>query len=154
LLADLIREVQDLIVAKTKNNDVDMVFEAPDNVDEILLHGDDIQVEQVLINLINNSIDEHVENPDGWVKFVYEEDSEQHHLIVTDAGEGIPVIVQQKLFDPFFTTKVAGKGTGLGLSISKGIMQDHGGDLEYRLYKGYTAFVIKLPKKLKNKAVA
>ena len=65
---------------------------------------------------------------------------------VSDTGTGMEKDVLEKIYEPFFSTKEVGKGTGLGLSVSKGIAQEHGGDLEYQLIDGHTAFILKLPK--------
>jgi len=62
-----------------------------------------------------------------------------------DSGKGIPPQVAEKLMQPFFTTKEVGKGTGLGLSISLGILQSHGGSLQYDSRSLNTKFIIKLP---------
>ena len=65
-------------------------------------------------------------------------------LEVEDSGKGIPPEVQKRLFDPFFTTKDT--GTGLGLSIAAGIVQKHGGALQYQtLVHHGTTFGIVLP---------
>jgi signal transduction histidine kinase len=63
------------------------------------------------------------------------------HILVADAGAGIPESIADKIFDPFFTTK-QDKGTGLGLAISKAIVEKHQGRI--RTHSG-TAFRISLP---------
>ena len=47
---------------------------------------------------------------------------------------------------PFFTTKSVGQGTGLGLSISYGIIQSHGGTIQFDENEPMTTFKITLPK--------
>jgi signal transduction histidine kinase len=65
-------------------------------------------------------------------------------LEVADTGKGISAEVQKRLFDPFFTTKDT--GTGLGLPIASGIVQKHGGLLQYQTQVNYgTTFGIILP---------
>jgi two-component system NtrC family sensor kinase len=50
------------------------------------------------------------------------------------------------VFEPFFTTKEPGQGTGLGLSVSYGIIQKHGGAIDFDSVKGKgTTFTIQIP---------
>lgn len=105
-----------------------------------------IEISQVLLNLLNNAKDA-VENSaikkisiDARVKF------DQIHISVIDSGPGVSVENQKKIFQPFFTTKSIGQGTGLGLSISIGIINSHGGSLEYDSNAPQSTFTIKLPR--------
>jgi PAS domain S-box-containing protein len=68
-------------------------------------------------------------------------------LRVSDTGRGIPVEARNHLFEPFFTTKERGKGTGLGLAMVFGIVQQHGGwiDWDSRIGEG-TCFDVFLPR--------
>lgn len=92
---------------------------------EFNIYCDEIEIEQVIINLVNNSVDA-IKNLDKrWVKITVKELNQKIVFCVIDSGSGIPYNIQQKLFDPFFTTKPVGEGTGLGLSIIKGILDQH-----------------------------
>jgi len=84
-------------------------------------------IEQVLINLINNSIHalEGVNNPLIKISCIVEEDKTL--LIVSDNGKGIEENIMNQIFIPFYTTKK--NGSGIGLSLSKNIMKKHGGNL-------------------------
>lgn len=150
-LKQFFEEIKTMVETKSKLDNVPVYIEHPHNIENISLFGDEIQIEQILINLINNAIDQHSQNKGSWVKVSYREFDEKTEVIVKDSGHGISQEIQSKLFDPFFTTKGIGKGTGLGLSISKGIAQEHDGDLYYQLIDGHTAFVISLPKVNENK---
>ena len=89
-----------------------------------------MQISQVLLNLLSNSIDAVQKLPEKWIH-IEVLSTEQHLKIrVTDSGSGISQDLAQKIFQPFFTTKDIGKGTGLGLSISDGIIKSHGGILD------------------------
>jgi len=83
------------------------------------------QIQQVLINLIKNSMEV---MPEGGVLIISSGlESGRIRTSVQDSGVGIPPDKMKNIFSPFFTTK--DKGTGLGLAISYRIVQDHGGDI-------------------------
>ena len=112
------------------------------------------EIEQILLNLINNSI--HALNGTHQPSIVIQikEDDTFIDLQVSDNGPGIPKENRDKIWQPFFTTKEVGKGTGLGLSISKTIAENHGGSLELVMNSPVTCFSLKLPKKNKIRQVA
>lgn len=100
---------------------------------------------QLLINLINNSMDA---MPEGGPITVSTAPSEGGgvRLQVCDTGFGIPRENIDKIFDPFFTTKPPGKGAGLGLSISHGILQRIGGRISVDSTAGQgTTVTVELP---------
>lgn len=103
------------------------------------------QISQVLMNLLNNSYDAVQSQDSKWVRIEVDVIDEFLHIAVTDCGAGIAKDIQEKLMQPFFTTKEVGLGKGLGLSISKGIINDHGGTLEYLQNVADTCFLIRLP---------
>jgi C4-dicarboxylate-specific signal transduction histidine kinase len=93
-----------------------------------LVHGDRIQLQQVLLNLIANACEAMTENE----PYVREltittglNDDWSVRIGVTDNGSGIVPDMQQRLFEPFVTTKM--QGLGLGLAISHSIITAHGG---------------------------
>lgn len=89
---------------------------------------DAIQVQQVILNLVRNSIDAlegiDVEPREIVVRTVMRR-KEEIEVSVCDNGCGLPEAAEDELFDPFFTTKQA--GVGVGLSISRSIVAAHGG---------------------------
>jgi signal transduction histidine kinase len=89
------------------------------------------QVQQVLINLVLNSLE--ATPPGGRVEVSAQgmDRGERSGAVisVTDTGPGISADVLPKIFDPFFTTKPQGQGTGLGLSICRDIVRTHGGEI-------------------------
>ncbi len=91
------------------------------------INADSKLIEQVLINLINNSIHalESIENPTIMMSCVVEAD--KTIIIVTDNGKGIEEEIMNQVFIPFYTTKK--NGSGIGLSLSKNILKKHGGNL-------------------------
>ena len=84
-------------------------------------------VEQVLINLINNSIHalNGITEPLITLECVVE--PSKTVIMVTDNGKGIEEKILNQIFIPFYTTKK--NGSGIGLSLSKNIMKKHGGNL-------------------------
>ncbi len=108
------------------------------------------EIAQVLLNLLNNSYDAVVDSQNAWVEVEVTEEKTEVWFKITDSGVGIDPEVAERMMDPFFTTKEVGKGTGLGLSISKGIVESHGGSLEYIADYLYTTFLVRLPRRQKK----
>ena len=92
------------------------------------LTADQDLIEQVLINLIVNSINACLNNVEACVQLISKFDSNGNITIqVIDNGSGIPEDLQEKIFIPFFTTKK--DGSGIGLSLSRQIMRIHKGSI-------------------------
>ena len=117
---------------------------------ELKIHCRKVQISQVIINLVSNSIDATVGMAFRWVKISVHESGNKITIKVIDSGNGIDSKVLEKLFTPFFTTKDKESGTGLGLSISRSIIESHKGILQYAETAGNTSFVIELPKVLQS----
>ncbi len=110
------------------------------------------KINQVLVNLVNNSI-QAIKAKDQQDKesilIVTTDHPENITIEITDTGVGMGKDVKQRIFEPFFTTKNVGEGTGLGLSIVFGIIEDHHGIIDVRSEPGKgTTFMITLPKNL------
>ncbi len=106
--------------------------------------ADPHQIEQVLTNLLKNSIDA-LEGRKGRIIIRTDFDASNVVITVTDNGPGIPPDIMKNVFDPFFSTKQKKSGTGLGLSICHGIIKEHGGDIAVSSGGGETTFTLKLP---------
>ena len=107
-----------------------------------LLIGSAQKLEQVMINLIQNSLESLSSEENAVsVRSKYEPEQRQIVIEVRDEGGGIAPDVLPHIFDPFFTTKRNSGGTGLGLSISERIVKEHGGKMtfESELGKGTLA---------------
>jgi len=142
----LIHEAVGLCMAELKQNGIKLTFELEDNLPPVYV--DHIQIEQVIINLIRNSV-EVLQNLPA---------KQQRHLTVNsrltvndgiqvrvkDNGPGLDKDRQQKILTPFYTTKA--DGMGMGLSISRSIIEAHDGTLYFNseLGKG-TTFYFTLP---------
>jgi signal transduction histidine kinase/CheY-like chemotaxis protein len=91
--------------------------------------GDQLMVEQVLVNLIVNGAQSVPGTQAARVKIRAEKLTTGVAIRVTDNGSGMSEDVARRAFEPFFSTKPFGKGTGLGLSVSLGLAKAIGGDL-------------------------
>lgn len=91
--------------------------------------GNDVRLEQVVINLVRNAIDAVSETPDPIVELSMRAAGERIFIEVRDNGPGFDLAILETLFDPFVTTKSSGAGLGLGLTISYEIIREFGGSL-------------------------
>ena len=90
--------------------------------------ADPQQLQQVFLNVLNNSYDAIRETGDpGVIEIETAVRNGAAEISFIDNGAGIREL--QRIFDPFYTTKGLGKGTGLGLSICYGIIREHGGEI-------------------------
>ncbi len=114
------------------------------NGEEMYVHWNETQVQQILINLINNARHalKGIESPRITLEISILDNDEKlmrgNHdmtdekyicLSVKDNGCGMPKNIMERIFDPFFTTKDAEEGTGLGLSMAYGAVKQAGGYL-------------------------
>lgn len=104
-----------------------------------------IQVQQVIINLINNSIDAIEAFDERWVKVEVSLTEKGVFFSVIDSGKGIDPSIQDRIFNSIFTTKKMYKGTGLGLGICRRIVETFGGSIKLRKDYSHTCFDIFLP---------
>jgi two-component system nitrogen regulation sensor histidine kinase NtrY len=91
---------------------------------EVVLRGDDVQLEQLLINLVRNAVDASMETG-GAVEVGWTQQNGKVEVWLKDEGPGLANTAN--LFVPFFTTKA--KGSGIGLVLSRQIAEAHGGTL-------------------------
>jgi len=94
----------------------------------IVVTGNRVQLEQVVLNLLINAMEATGENSDGERTIVVSSETYANnaiHVAVQDAGAGLRAGLQERVFEPFFTTKPA--GMGMGLSVAKSIIEAHGG---------------------------
>lgn len=96
------------------------------------VRGDQILIEQVLVNLLSNALDAIAASgrDGGTIELEAQSDDRMVVLSIADDGIGLGDLDPQAAFDPFVTTKEVGEGLGLGLSISYNIVKGMGGDLK------------------------
>ena len=97
--------------------------------EDLKMEADKHQVEQILVNLVKNSIDSLKGSPNGIIELKAYKESEAAVIQVMDNGPGIPDEIREQIFVPFYTTRV--NGSGIGLSLSRQIMTNHNGTIGF-----------------------
>jgi signal transduction histidine kinase len=97
------------------------------NSDYLTIQADEEMIEQVLINLVKNSIESLLQTGSGKIELNGKYDGQNIFIEVADNGPGIIPEAINRIFVPFFTTKKT--GSGIGLALSRQIMQMHNGTL-------------------------
>jgi C4-dicarboxylate-specific signal transduction histidine kinase len=123
---EVIREMMVLLSHETSRYSVAVRMDLAADLPPVM--GDRVQLQQVMMNLIMNSIDA-MKDVDGTRELAIKSQlgqNEQLTVSISDTGVGLPQ-EPEKIFDAFFTTKV--HGTGMGLRISRSIVESHGGRL-------------------------
>jgi len=112
---ELIEEVLITLKAKLNKAHVELTINCPEN---LIIESKPGPVNQILINLILNSIIHGFENqPDGRINISVIYLSDQIHVNYKDDGIGIDESIKAKVFDPFTTTKRGSGGSGLGMHL-------------------------------------
>jgi C4-dicarboxylate-specific signal transduction histidine kinase len=118
----------------------------------LLVTGDRVQLQQVILNLVRNASDAMSgvdDRPRSLLVKTYEEEEEQARLTVKDVGVGFEPQGVERLFDVFYTTKSG--GMGIGLSVSRSIIENHGGRLWAEANDGPGAtFSFSIPRQAEN----
>jgi signal transduction histidine kinase len=153
-LNETIRQVLALVGDQAKRNSVVIRTQFADDLSPV--SGDQVQLQQVVLNLVMNAIEAMSSVEDRARELVITTqnvDPDQAQVTVEDSGVGLDPNTMQKIFDPFYTTKPG--GMGMGLSISRSILQAHGGRLWAAAKDGKgTIFYFSLPKYHKEEANA
>jgi len=123
---EAIREMIVLLRSEATRYNITVRIELAPDLPRIM--GDRVQLQQVLMNLIVNSIDAMKEADGARELAVKSQRTEKEVLVsVSDTGVGLPPQQAEEIFNAFFTTKP--HGTGMGLRISRSIVESHGGRL-------------------------
>ena len=128
---------------RMKNHGINLRFYG---LQDHMLRGYKIQLEQVVLNLLNNAFDAIEFLPEKWIEVTIKETDSTIQILFKDSGSGIPPETASRMMEAFFTTKKSDKGTGLGLALARGIVEKHGGTLEYVDNTKHTTFKVELPK--------
>jgi signal transduction histidine kinase len=144
-LKNMIDDVMAFTGQRMKNHGVNLRFYGLDNY---AVAGNKVQIEQIILNLLNNSFDAIEFLSDKWIEVSAHPHNDMIRIYFKDSGHGIPPEVAARMMDPFFTTKDVGKGTGLGLALAQGIAEKHGGSLQYLPDCAHTTFMLELPRSI------
>lgn len=125
-VVEVIQSVFDLLEMKASKKDISLSF--ADDYQPLMVHGDKERIQQVITNLVVNSIKY---GKNGGTTEVNLEDRDKEKLVVriSDNGEGIKNEYLPRLFERFYRVDKSGSrkegGSGLGLSIVKHILENH-----------------------------
>ena len=134
LLEEVLKDIQPLM------DENHITFKVNTIDEELFINGDYNRLNQVLVNLLKNSIEAHAKN----IQLKTNLTSKILEVQIVDDGEGISADVLGKMREPFYTTKP--RGSGLGVSLSNEIIHAHSGKLEYQSKVGEgTSVKIVLP---------
>lgn len=124
-LSDLLTDIVALHGPPANERGIRITVECPDDLPRVL--GDEAQLVQLFVNLLNNSVEAMPSGGDISIRALHHRPSFSNQSLVlvdvVDEGIGITPEIRPKVFEPFFTTKP--HGTGLGLSICKEIADFH-----------------------------
>jgi len=146
-MASLVDDCLDLLTERIQEQDVTLHWQPPANSDEIVVEGNDGELQQVLTNLVLNAIEATAGQTDGSLTVSLSASQRWVWLAVEDNGPGVDPAELEKLFKPFFSTKQEIGGTGLGLAISYNIVRRHEGDIRVISHPGEgSRFMVELPR--------
>ena len=142
----LVDQVTSDAVTLVRRESAGVEFDVRPTSRPVWVSGNSVRLEQVLINLLRNSIDAMKDSAHRCISIRMELDERHVVLRVRDTGSGITPEAVQRLFEPFFTTKAPGHGLGLGLAISASIVQAMHGEMRAANHpEGGAEFTLKLP---------
>jgi signal transduction histidine kinase len=143
-VAEIVEDTLVLMRLKLAQSKIRVVFEPP--AQSIVVEGHKGQLQQVLLNLLINSMQAMPEGGDVTLALSSEMRGSAPWAVleVADTGSGIPDALRERIFDSFLTGRT--EGTGLGLAIAKRILQGHHGDIKLTSSSpAGTTFQITLP---------
>ncbi|HEV8135395.1 MAG TPA: ATP-binding protein [Pyrinomonadaceae bacterium] len=131
-LNGLLRKLCDAMSPALDKRGIKMVFDLEEKVP--LIAGSADRLQQLFLNLINNSLDAMPEGGELTVRtgIAGSKNGKSNQVVVdfADTGLGMTPEIMSRIFDPLYTTKARGHGTGLGLVIVNQVVVEHGGTVE------------------------
>jgi signal transduction histidine kinase len=130
-LNSMLRKLCDAMSPAFDKRNIRLVETFTDNLP--LMAGSSDRLQQLFLNLVNNSLDAMPEGGEIQIHTMLEGKAGKAQRILVDfidTGMGMTPEVMSHIFDPLYTTKDRGHGTGLGLVIVSQIVAEHGGQVE------------------------
>ena len=133
------------VLLETRAEDAGIAFDVTGS-DDIVLDADARKIRQALLNIVLNAIQ--ASPRDAKVRIAVTREADAVLLTVRDDGAGMTPEVLERIRKPYFTTKEG--GTGLGVAVARGLVEQHGGQMEFRSVPGRgTVVAMRLPAKAK-----
>ncbi|MDX5325276.1 MAG: ATP-binding protein [Bacteroidota bacterium] len=141
-ICDLFSDIGKLMEGEFRKKGVSVSMECSNK--KLTVRCDRKLIEQVLINLLTNSLYAIRETEEPKITLSTAVTEKRILVRVTDNGAGVPREKLSRIFIPFYSTKP--DGTGIGLSLSKNILRDHGGQINVESEIGkWTTFELSFP---------
>ena len=143
-LYEILKRAVELMRYDFKHEKVDVQIQAPTT--RCLVNGNAHRLEQVIINILRNSLIAMQGTVDKRIEISAAQDQQFCTVSVRDNGHGLMGQSLDQIIEPFHTTGPSGKGMGLGLAISSTIIEEHGGTISAAdIPQGGVLFEIKIP---------
>jgi two-component system, LuxR family, sensor kinase FixL len=124
----LVQDVAVLIASDAVLRNVSVSFDFAKG--PVLINGNRIDLEQVLLNVVTNAMDAVADRPIAQRVVMVQthvDDQGAVRLVVRDRGAGLPAGFEDRIFEPFVTTKSS--GMGMGLAVARSLVDNHGGSI-------------------------
>jgi two-component system sensor kinase FixL len=130
-LAAAINDVATLVQSDAVIRNVALTIDC-DGGGQLFVHGDRIQLQQVVLNLLVNALEAFADAPgaERTIRVMCLPHGDLARVVVSDSGVGFDAGAEEVVFEPFYTTKPG--GMGMGLSIARSIVEAHGGHIAIR----------------------
>lgn len=136
-LSSLISSTLNLFDQEFKTKKIKTNFKSDSTIEVTI---DKKQIEQVIINLISNSLYalDGIESPTLTISI--QKVNTKTQVLIKDNGIGIPAEIKDNIFIPYFTTRK--NGSGIGLTLTKSIMETHNGNIHFKSNNKDTTFIL------------
>jgi PAS domain S-box-containing protein len=144
-IGDIIEDTLSLCREKLRIGNIELSLVMPPDTASLKIKCQPVQISQVLLNLINNSLAALTTKSEKSVTIEVKNNIECLEIHVLDEGIGIAIENEDRIFEPYFTTKSVKSNMGLGLNICRQIIEQHGGTIDLVKARPSAHFKISLP---------